>query len=63
VGGRIELIPAPKVLVTILGDVGGWDAGSRLDYHVACLLGYKVKRRWTLQAGYRYLSVDYRSGV
>ena len=62
VGGRVELIPAPKVLVTILGDVGGWDAGSRLDYHIAGLLGYKVKRRWTLQAGYRYLSVDYRNG-
>ena len=26
------------------------------------LIGYKIKPRWTLHAGYRYLGVDYRSG-
>lgn len=62
VGGRIELAPAAKAVITILGDVGGWGAGSQLEYQVAGLLGYKIKPKWTLQAGYRYLSVDYRSG-
>lgn len=62
VGGRIELMPAPKVVVTVLGDVGGWGTGSQLEYQVVGLLGYKIKPTWTLQAGYRYLSVDYRSG-
>jgi hypothetical protein len=61
VGGRIEVAFSPKVLVTILGDVGGWGAGSQLEYQVAGLLGYKIKPTWSLQAGYRYLTVDYRT--
>jgi len=62
VGGRVELAPAPKIVVTILGDVGGWGTGSQLEYQVAGLLGYRFKPEWTLQAGYRYLFVNYRSG-
>ena len=62
VGGRIQLALSPKIVVNILGDVGGWGTGSQLDYQVAGTLGYKIKPTWTLQAGYRYLYVDYRSG-
>lgn len=62
VGGRIELAPSPKLVVTILGDVGGWGTGSQLEYQVAGLLGYRIKPEWILQAGYRYLFVNYRSG-
>ena len=58
VGGRIELLLSPKVVVNILGDVGGWGTGSQLEYQVAGLLGYKIKPALTLQAGYRYLNVD-----
>jgi hypothetical protein len=32
VGGRIEAALSSKVVVNILGDVGGWGAGSQLDY-------------------------------
>ena len=39
--------------------VGGWGTGSELEYQVGGLLGYKVKPNLTLQAGYRYLYVDY----
>jgi hypothetical protein len=49
------------VSVTIAGDVGGWGVGSQLDYQVVGALGYKIKPKWTLQAGYRYLDVNYRS--
>jgi hypothetical protein len=62
VGGRIELAPSPKLVVTILGDVGGWGTGSQLEYEVVGLLGYRIKPKWIVQAGYRYLFVDYRSG-
>jgi hypothetical protein len=62
VGGRIQGSLSPKVMVTIAGDVGGWDTGSHLDYQVVGLLGYKIKPRLILQAGYRYLDVDYRNG-
>jgi len=62
VGGRIQGSLTPKVMVTIAGDVGGWDTGSHIDYQVIGLLGYKIKPRVILQAGYRYLAVDYRNG-
>jgi hypothetical protein len=62
IGGRIQATPLPRLEVTIAGDVGGWGAGSQLDYQVVGLLGYRLKPRWTLQVGYRYLDVNYRSG-
>jgi hypothetical protein len=66
VGGRIQLALAPKVSVAIGGDVGGWNTGSKLEYQVGGVLGYRIKPAWTLQAGYRYLNLDYatsRNGV
>jgi hypothetical protein len=63
VGGRIQLPLSPKILVDLSGDVGGWGTGSLIEYQLVGLLGYKIKPRWTLQAGYRYLRVAYRSGL
>jgi hypothetical protein len=61
VGGRITGNLSPKVSVTIAGDVGGWGAGSQLDYQIAGLLGYRIKPAVALQLGYRYLAVNYRN--
>ena len=63
VGGRIVGLLSPKVEVTIGGDVGGWGVGSQLDYQTFALLGYRIKPALVLQAGYRYLSVDYTNGT
>jgi len=63
VGGRIQASLSPKIVVNLLGDVGGWGTGSQIEYQLVGLLGYKIKPNWTLQAGYRYLRVDYRSGL
>jgi hypothetical protein len=41
--------------------VGGWNTGSLLDYQFGAILGYRIKPAVVLQAGYRYLAVDYRS--
>ncbi len=62
VGGRIETGLSPKATLIVFGDVGGWGAGSQLEYQFGGALGFKVSRRWKLQAGYRYLDVDYVSG-
>jgi hypothetical protein len=62
VGGRIEMPLSPKVAVIILGDVGGWGEGSQLEYQWVGVIGYKIKPKWTLQAGYRYLNADYKTG-
>jgi|GEM_PF-1189593 hypothetical protein len=59
VGGRIGFALSPKIVVNILGDVGGWNTGSKLEYQVAGFLGYRIKPAITLQAGYRYLNLDY----
>jgi len=62
VGGRVQVPITPKLSVTVLGDVGGWNATSKLDYQFGGLLGYKFHPKWTVSAGYRYLFVDYRNG-
>jgi hypothetical protein len=63
VGGRILGNLSPKVEIAIGGDVGGWGTGSQLDYQVFGALGYRIKRAVALQAGYRYLFVNYRNGT
>jgi hypothetical protein len=57
-GGKFQFALTPKLVVTVLGDAGGGSARS--DYQIAGLLGYKVGRKCILQAGYRYLDVNYR---
>jgi opacity protein-like surface antigen len=41
------------------GDVGGFGVGSDLDWQVLGALQYQLNDSITLEAGYRYLSVDY----
>ncbi len=60
VGGRVQVLLSPKASITALGDVGGWGAGSKQDYQVAGILGYRLNPRYALQGGYRYLFIDYR---
>jgi hypothetical protein len=60
VGGRITGILTPKVELNIGGDVGGWGAGSQIDYQIFGALGYRIKPALALQVGYRYLYFDYR---
>jgi hypothetical protein len=57
-GARIQAALSPKMKVTILGDAGA--GGANLDYQLGAFLGYKVKRNIDLQAGWRYLAVNYR---
>ena len=61
-GARIQFPLSERALVTVLGDAGGWGAGAQLDYQVVGIIGFKVSRRITLGAGYRYLYVNYRPG-
>lgn len=62
VGGRFQLPVGEKAVIDLQGDVGGWNATAKLDYQFAALLGYKLRPKWTLSAGYRYLFVDYHPG-
>jgi len=57
-GGKIETVVSRKLTVVIGGDAGGGTARS--DYQIYGLLGFRVSRKWVLDAGYRYMSVNYR---
>jgi hypothetical protein len=59
-GGRIELIMSPKASIVIMGDAGG--GGANLDYQVAGVASFKVKKNISLQAGWRYLDVHFQNG-
>jgi len=60
IGGRAKLPMGEKLVVELLGDVGGLNAMAKQDYQFAALLTYRIRPKWTLGAGYRYLFVDYR---
>lgn len=59
VGGRVNVPLGQRLSVTVLGDVGGWNASAKLDYQFAGLVNFRIHPHWTLSAGYRYLYVDY----
>lgn len=44
------------------GEVGGWSASPQLGYQIVGIFGCRIKAALTLQAGFRYLSVDRRNG-
>jgi len=58
-GAKIQAVLSPKLVLTIAGDAGGGAANS--DYQVAGLIGWKFKK-FILQGGWRYLTVNYRPG-
>lgn len=58
-GANFEIGLSRRAFVRIFGDAGG--ATARLDYQVGGALGLRVARKWTVEAGYRYLAVDYGS--
>ena len=56
-GGRFSLPIGSKASVDVLGDAG--EGGATLDYQVGGFLNYQFKPKWTLQGGWRYLTVHY----
>lgn len=58
-GARIHIPISQMAIITVGGDAGGGGANS--DYQVAGILGYKISKKCVLQAGWRYLEVNYQS--
>ncbi len=54
-GARFSMLLGAKASVDVLGDAG--EGGATLDYQLGGLLNYQVKPKWTLQGGWRYLTV------
>jgi len=59
-GARIKFPISRKLTVALQGDAGGWGVGSQLDYQLLGALGYRIKPRWAVDAGWRYMYTDYR---
>jgi hypothetical protein len=49
-GGKVLVALSPKAFAMVGGDAGGGSARS--DYEVGGYLGYKIRCRWALLAGY-----------
>jgi hypothetical protein len=59
---RYHAVLSPAFGMTLYGDVGGFDAGSRLTWQAVGSLDYELGASTTLRAGWRYLSVDRTRG-
>ena len=57
-GGKIQAGLGKKAFIAVFGDAGGGQARS--DWEAGGLLGMRIAKKWTIQGGYRYLSVNYR---
>jgi opacity protein-like surface antigen len=58
-GAKFQIGLTKRAFVTIFGDAGG--ANAKYDYQVGGGVGFRIGERWALQAGYRYLAVNYGS--
>jgi opacity protein-like surface antigen len=61
-GARIKFPISHKLTAAIQGDAGGWGVGSHLAYQMLGAISYRIKPRWALDAGWRYICTDYSSG-
>ncbi len=62
IGARLGIELGGPWSVTVAGDVGGFNVGSRLTWQGLGSINYAWSEKLTLKAGYRALHVDYRSG-
>lgn len=47
---------------TLMADVGGFGVGSDITWQVFPFVGVRLGKRATFEVGYRFLSVDYKTG-
>ena len=61
-GARMRLDLNDKFSLSLRGDVGGFDVGSKFTYNAVGLVGYNISRVVSLWLGYRVMGVNYESG-
>jgi opacity protein-like surface antigen len=62
VGLRLTGKVSDRVFAMLYGDVGGFGVGSELTWQAFAGMGWKWTDTTTLEAGYRYLYIDYEDG-
>ena len=58
VGGRVRFAITDRWFATALVDVGGKGGGSDLTWQTFASLGYQIDERWSVQGGWRYVSIE-----
>jgi hypothetical protein len=61
-GARFRLNLQKGFFFNLMGDAGGFGAGSKSTYQIYGGLGKEFKKKYSLLLGYRYLDVDYVNG-
>lgn len=59
VGARIELPIGESWFAGLLGDIGGFGIGSRLQWEAVARAGYRFSDSWALSGGYRHVTADF----
>jgi hypothetical protein len=59
---RYSAALTPRFGVSVYGDIGGFDTGSRLAWQAMGSVDYQVSAGTTLRAGWRYLTFDKSRG-
>ena len=62
VGANLSLPLGKGFSLNLRGDVGGFGVGSDLTWQVFPFFGWQFAKWGSLQAGYRWLSMDYETG-
>ena len=57
IGGRVLVSLNDRWSATALADVGG-SGGSDLTWQAVATLGYQINDRWSVQGGWRHISVE-----
>ena len=58
VGGRVRFAITDHWFATALVDVGGFRVGSDLTWLAFASFGYQIDERWSIQGGWRHVSID-----
>jgi len=62
VGGTAKLPLGKAFSLNFRGDVGGFGVGSEITWQAFPWVGWQISKYFSVQAGYRWLYVDYTSG-
>ena len=62
VGGRVRFALNERWFATAMADFGGSGGGSDRTWQVVATLGYQISDRWSVQGGWRQLSIDREMG-
>lgn len=64
VGGRVRMDLSDRYFLRVMGDVGGfnWGDASKFTWQGWAMIGRRVKKHWTVEAGYRGLGIIREKG-